>query len=130
MKKSPVRLGTENHFTGSFLKCWILVIPFSLQPHSHLRIFLRNAFRRAKCSFIVLRLRKIYANVATCLRFPWDLGRSWAFVSNFVASKNFCSQGKSRKVREEKKTKILRNHVRITFDWIFYSIASLKQSNR
>ena len=44
----------------------------TFKPHSHLRIILRKVLRRAKCSFINLRLCKIYAKVATRMRFPND----------------------------------------------------------
>ena len=42
----------------------------NLKLHSHLRILLRKALGSAKCLFILLRLRKIYVNVVTHLRFP------------------------------------------------------------
>ena len=41
----------------------------NLKLHSHLRILLRKALGWAKCLFILLRLRKIYLNVVTHLRF-------------------------------------------------------------
>ena len=51
------------------LRCFFFLPTAFSKPHSHLHIFLCKALRRAKCSFILLRLRNIYANVATRLRF-------------------------------------------------------------
>ena len=66
----------------------------TFKPHSHLRIILRKVLRRAKCSFINLRLCKIYAKVATRMRFPNDFA---LFVSLCVTF--FCEQ----KILKEKK---------------------------
>ena len=50
--------------------------------------------------FILLRLRKIYANVATRLRFPLGFSRKETHLME----------------RKRKKKKLLRNHVQIAFE--------------
>ena len=94
-----------------------LKILLPLKAHSHLYIFLRKILRRGKCSFILLRLRKIKANShALCVRLCVVFK---PLHKIFLWGKIFARKETHVREEKEKKKKMLRNYVPIAFGWMF-----------
>ena len=71
-----------------------------IKPHSNLPIFLRKVLLWVKCSFILLRLRKINANVATRVRFPYDFASFVNLCVKFLLARKLTERKRSKKKKK------------------------------